>query len=607
VQFVGMIAVFIGIALCWWKTIWVLYLFVACIPLISGIQELGFMKSVPLVGFFFSIIYISWFTKFFFWRRKSLISGSIISKLIDVLTGVVFLSIIASLCVYPLDYSLYRLQYASIMGQFDPFWFMEAGYIVLQGMFLYRVFELELKDKKKSEFIIPIIYCHALIVLIFSFQEIIGKILSKTGLFYVSSPFQDVHSYAGYILILFFYFSYILVQKRRYMKINFLFALSFLLCLYWSGSFAALLSALVVGVVWGIIVLKRQKKIIFITICMIGIGGALYLMPQVEANNVLTQKYAARLDYTKVFKNNTVVERFKLCNQAWGIIKEFPLTGSGIGSFFKISNYYSKDKANSGELRNAHNYYLQFAAESGIPALSLFLLILFFTFRAGLQATNRTHSKGLLLGLSAYLLSMLSGHHLILSTHQFLFWFILFAIIYPINSDLEKKTPGVETKYLSKILYLLVFMVIAGHALNLFYLKKEVKGLYEYGLYQSQEVNKVEMRWADKDSRKKNNAETDYFGFSMYAEPENLSSGILEMKIYVNDKLIDLVKWNKKDTKHLNYHIPGIKGQSLTIRTRASDSYNPYKLGLSKNIRENRNQSVAIKDITFFQDANYKK
>ena len=138
-QLIVIIAVLLGIVACWWKTLWVLYLFIACIPLISGIQELGFLKSMPLVSFLFSIIYISWFSKYVFWNKKSLISDNIISSLIDTLAGVIYLSMIFCLSVYPLEYSLYRLKYGSIMGQFDPFWFMEAGYIALQGMFFYRI------------------------------------------------------------------------------------------------------------------------------------------------------------------------------------------------------------------------------------------------------------------------------------------------------------------------------------------------------------------------------------------------------------------------------------------------------------------------------------
>lgn len=179
VQVIGILAVLAGIALSWWKIIWVLYLFVACIPLISGIQEQGFMTSVPLVSFFFSIIYISWFSRFFFRERKSLISENIISTFIDTLSGLIYLSIISCLFIYPPGYSLYRLQYASIMGQLDPFWFMEAGYIVLQGMFLYRVFELELKNKKEYKFIIPCLYFQAITILIFAFGKITIELVSK--------------------------------------------------------------------------------------------------------------------------------------------------------------------------------------------------------------------------------------------------------------------------------------------------------------------------------------------------------------------------------------------------------------------------------------------
>ena len=601
VQLIGIVAVFTGIALCWWKIIWVLYLFIACIPLISGIQELGFMKSIPLVSFLFSIIYIAWFSKFFFWRRKSLFSENIISNLIDILSGVIYLSIIACLCIYPLEYSFYRLQYASIMGQFDPFWFMEAGYIVLQGMFFYRIFELELKDEKDKGFIIPCLYFHAITVLLFAFQEIIVRLVDKKEIGIIFSPFQDPHSYGGYILVLFFFFAYILFKEKKNTKIVIFLALSLLLCIFLSGSFTTVLCVVFVGAILGVIVLEKRKKIIFLTSFVIGIMIVLYSAIEFAPENRLTIKYSNRFNYSEVLKLNTITERFELWDQALGIIKEFPLTGSGVGSFLKISNYYSKDKANSGEFRNAHNYYFQFAAELGVPALSLFLLILFFTYKAGFQATNSLHSKGLLFGLSAYLLTMLTGHHLLLSTQQFFFWFILFAIVFPINTDFKKRSLNFETKYLSKILCILIFMVIAGHAINSFYFKKEVKGLYDFGLYKPQTVNRDKMSWINKHSRQKFHAQTDYFGFSIYAEPENVSSGLLEIKLYVNDKLIDGIIWKKKGLKHRYYHIPGIKGRSLKISTSASDSYNPYKRGLSKSIRENRDQSAAITDITFFR------
>ncbi len=73
------------------------------------------------------------------------------------------------------------------------------------------------------------------------------------------------------------------------------------------------------------------------------------------------------------------------------------------------------------------------------------------------------------------------------------------------------------------------------------------------------------------------------------------------MEIYLNDKLLDRVVWKKKGTKHRYYYIPGIKGQVYEIRTKANDSYNPYKAGLSKRFEESRDQSAAITDITFYR------
>ena len=121
----------------------------------------------------------------------------------------------------------------------------------------------------------------------------------------------------------------------------------------------------------------------------------------------------------------------------------------------------------------------------------------------------------------------------------------------------------------------------------------------EYGLYETQEVGIGKMRWAMKYSGQDIFAKSDEFSFSMYAEPENVSSGTLETNIYVNDKMIDHVVWNKKGVVYRDYTIPGIEDQTINVRTNSSDSYNPYKKGLSHNIRENRDQSFAMSDIVF--------
>jgi len=64
------------------------------------------------------------------------------------------------------------------------------------------------------------------------------------------------------------------------------------------------------------------------------------------------------------------------------MIKDHPLTGVGIGNFRIVYPLYSRSFAwdtvtsNRKQVRKAHNDYLQLAAECGIPALVLFIIIL---------------------------------------------------------------------------------------------------------------------------------------------------------------------------------------------------------------------------------------
>ena len=114
------------------------------------------------------------------------------------------------------------------------------------------------------------------------------------------------------------------------------------------------------------------------------------------------------------------------------MVSDFPITGTGIGTFYRISPLYHdiSTKEFRDYYENAHNYFLQFASELGLPALFIFLGILFMTFQAGLAYLRRFKEsaplvKGFLFGLGAYLITCMTGHPLLLSNQQFLFWFII--------------------------------------------------------------------------------------------------------------------------------------------------------------------------------------
>jgi len=192
-------------------------------------------------------------------------------------------------------------------------------------------------------------------------------------------------------------------------------------------------------------------------------------------------------------------------------------------------------------------------------------------------------------------------HTLLLTTHQILFWFLLATLVIlgkPENKYGIKLLSYKNNKQVFTCSILILIILTWGYYKKLSFKHPEK---YEYGYFTPyQKIKNQTMRWIMRRSCTEVLATSDQFGFSIYAEPENLSSNILEMKIFANDNLIDQLIWEKKETKHKYYHINGLKDKNMKIKITTNNSYNPYKSGVSKNIRETRDQSAAITDITFF-------
>ena len=142
----------------------------------------------------------------------------------------------------------------------------------------------------------------------------------------------------------------------------------------------------------------------------------------------------------KSYKKDINVEsRIFVCKRALHIIRTYPITGSGVGTFYRISPFYDEEtcpykKWPEGR-ENAHNYYAQFCADLGIPAFLLFLGVIVGAYRKGFRRLSlyeesglKNLLKGLMFGLSAYLITMVGGHPLVLSSQQFLFWFAIAVI-----------------------------------------------------------------------------------------------------------------------------------------------------------------------------------
>lgn len=85
-------------------------------------------------------------------------------------------------------------------------------------------------------------------------------------------------------------------------------------------------------------------------------------------------------------------QRLTLSARSSSILADFPLTGSGGGSFYSVFTFY-KDVGSTGDYEHAHNDYLELASDLGIPALLLLGVVLVMALARAFRLQGRDHSR----------------------------------------------------------------------------------------------------------------------------------------------------------------------------------------------------------------------
>lgn len=420
-----------------WKIQWVLYGFVIGIPIVSGFQVIGFMKGLPLLSVGFAAIYLAWLPKRLIWEKKGIVPENGAGNLVDTLSAVVLISLIMLLAPYPVDFVFNRLWNFPFVGQNDQLYGIEGGYVILQGLFFYRVTESEFSHNGMWRRVIPIIYIQAGIIILFSLFQWIFDVPPKEKGFIVYAPFDDKHSFGSYVVLLFFVLwsiFYASSLKLRVASSVIMPCLAMLIVLCWSR--ATWLAAVVVAAAFFMTRYHMKKSLGLVGLLCIFVF-CLNIFPGViqTSKNRYLKRLSKLILVEELKKDANVSSRFALWKRALGIMGEYPFVGSGVGTYYKVSlNWKDPKKTNLAKfVENTHNYYLQFGADLGIPALLIFLAVILYALIAGLLSVKQSGEsrhlvRGLLFGLSAYLITMVTGHPLLLSNQQFLFWFVIVVI-----------------------------------------------------------------------------------------------------------------------------------------------------------------------------------
>ena len=142
------------------------------------------------------------------------------------------------------------------------------------------------------------------------------------------------------------------------------------------GNAAFLVSLSIVGTYYLIVVSRNTRAgvVFFASILIIDL--------MVVANFFGVEEVVQRLEETSLQAES----RDEVARNTLRIVGDFPLSGSGAGSFYSTYPRYNSEDVMPGFYEHAHNDYLQFASEFGIPALVLLCLTVAISLRASVTA-----------------------------------------------------------------------------------------------------------------------------------------------------------------------------------------------------------------------------
>ena len=142
----------------------------------------------------------------------------------------------------------------------------------------------------------------------------------------------------------------------------------------------------------------RLKPVQLIAILVFGVVLLLFAPPiYFERVLTITDLFPSNDGQINVYTDRAIQGRASENLTAWLMVTQHPFFGVGLNNFQSLYQEYTKSLglAPSATNRSPHNLYLEVAAETGFVGLTVFLLMIFFAFRAILFAIRKFRELGM--------------------------------------------------------------------------------------------------------------------------------------------------------------------------------------------------------------------
>lgn len=198
--------------------------------------------------------------------------------------------------------------------------------------------------------------------------------------------FENANTLAFHLVLALPFMYYLMLQSRRLFKVPLILGMLFAVAkILQTGSRGGLILLGTAGVMLFFHV-RVKSKIIMLAVAAISLTVAVPLVP-----SGAWARYATLFDsepQTSVSQESYDSANMSRANRQYHLLQSIelslrhPFTGVGIGVFRYASADLSKANGEKARWADTHNAYTQISSEAGIPALILFLSVIFFSFRS---------------------------------------------------------------------------------------------------------------------------------------------------------------------------------------------------------------------------------
>ncbi len=312
------------------------------------------LESLRLVRILSFVALLAWVINMMI-KRKLFFTKSIQNILI-ILYG---LLVLGSSFMYP-EYSF-------------PFFIESLKVFIL----FFLIINLVVTERKLMIFILSIVAMGAAISLIGIYQHVkgIGVVYASEGIVRICGPFMDPNDFASHLIsiiplaVCFFWFFKKIVPRMIILFILFL-LLTALIFTYSRGG-AVGLGIVLIGVFIELLFQKSKTKWVYI--------GGIILMAVISVS-FIPEKYQQRLQTVTLTKEAAIQSRLDAWQTGLEMMKSKPWIGIGLATYKYNYAAYAPSGVDPKQMLVAHNMFINVGAESGIPSLLVFVIIIMVSF-----------------------------------------------------------------------------------------------------------------------------------------------------------------------------------------------------------------------------------